>query len=382
MALQTFNFLNAQGAVPSHSSIGGALSSYLKGYEGRLTPSRLEEEQKQRELATALKQVEANYAEPTARADLQHKNLVNQYYGPEKEATIAHQRLVNQYYPELTQAQIQHYKDQAAGRTFAPSSLGKLIQERNDIAAKDPNDPMLAEYDRVIKSTGGKKFAPTGLGKLYTERQEVEAGFLPGSNGEVPLNAAQQQQLLDAYDLKIQKDTSDATNREQVIQGQNLIKSQDASDLGALVNYSGPTGYAKLLKDKAASLTGKPSKEYLDYVKAQAAAHLEVDEYRQFLGTSITPEARKALEDLINPSTFMLGKEEARQKIQKARDTIKKQVQTRIDALQSTRPYVGGKSNAVPNDFAAVIKNAGQMEAQGSQPKLFGNLQLEDDGSQ
>lgn len=86
MALQTFNYLNAKGEVPTHSSIGEGLSNYLKG---KHMPSRMAEEQRKLELANALSQVEANYADPMAQEKLKHAGLENQYYGREKEAHIA-----------------------------------------------------------------------------------------------------------------------------------------------------------------------------------------------------------------------------------------------------------------------------------------------------
>jgi hypothetical protein len=347
-----------------------------------MTPDKLEEEARKRRLENALKEVEVKYAEPNAQQslatgseELKAKRLANaiaEKYGmSEKEADIL-----------VKKAQAKHYEDQAAGRTFAPSALGKLVQERNDLAAKNPNDPLIAEYDRVIKAQGaGKSYAPSGLGKLANELREVEEGFLPGSNGSVPLTPDQQDNLRNQYLLKMQQTTTDSVNREQVIKGQNLLKSQEESNIDALTRYAGPTGAAKLAAAKAKALAGHPSEEYLEYVEAQAAAEIEVDEYRDFLKTSITPETRKALQDLINPHTFLLSPEEAKRKIQKARDTIKKQVQTRIDALQNPQTYITGsaqspKKPSVPNEFSAAIKNAENP------PKLFGSLQLEDDGSQ
>ena len=361
MPLQTQNFLGMPIQRNDTSGISDGLSNYLKGYEGGMAPERLQEEAKKRKLENALKEVEAKYAEPNAQQNLamgeqnlQSKKLANaiaeQFGVSEKEAEIA-----------LKQAQASHYKDQAAGRTFAPSALGKLIQERNDLAEQDPNSPLLAEYDRVIKATGGNKFAPSGLGKLYTELQQVEDGFLPGSNGTIPLNAAEQDDLRKKYKLQIQKNTTDQPTRTSSLQGTNLLKSINASDIDALTKYSGPMGAAQLKSDQAKDLAGKPTEKYLKYLEALQAVQLEAKELRQFFGDSITPEAANAIYEMVNATSLTRSPEAAKRMIQKSRDTIKKQVKTFQDALKSIEPYENSS-------------------AQGS-GNLFGSLQLEDDGS-
>lgn len=291
MPLQVSNF--SQMIQPhDYSGISDALKNYYQGYQLAATPEKMEQERIS-------------------------QDILNRMHG----------------------AQTQHYQDQAAGRTFAPSALGKLIQERNDIEARNPNDPMLAEYDRVIKSTGGSRFAPSGLGKLYTERQQVEEGYLPGSSGSIPLNSQEQQELLNRYDLQIQKHTTDSATRTTVLRGQNLLKSIDASNIDALTRYSGPKGALNLKMEQAKDLAGNPSKKYLQHLEAMQAVQLEAKELRQFFGDSITPEIQDAIYKMVNATSLTKSPEAAKRMIEKSRDTIRKQVKTFSGALKSIEAY-------------------------------------------
>ncbi|MCW1908624.1 MAG: hypothetical protein KIH63_004755 [Candidatus Saccharibacteria bacterium] len=339
MPIQFTDFTRIPQRQNDYSNIENFFSNILKGYKIAKEPARMDDEQRKMQLANRLSE------------------LQNQYYAPKAEADIAHQNLVNQYYPQLTEAQIQHYKDQAAGRTFAPSGLGKLVQERADLAAKDPNSPLIAEYDRVIKAQGGSRFAPSGLGKLYTERQQAEEGYLPGSNGEIPLTPEEQAQLLNRYDLQIQKQSTDSATRTTALRGQNLLKSIDSSNLDALTRYSGLKGGAKLASEKAKDLMGKPSEEYLQYLEALQAVQLEAKELRQFFGDSITPDAANAIYEMVNATSLTKSPEAAKRMIQKSRDTIKKQIDTFTQALKNPQAYNSGSQAAQlgPQDFSKII---------------------------
>lgn len=332
MALQTFNFGAMNTPVSDFSGLSNLFSNYYKGFEQAQTPRKLEAERLRETLMNSILGTQAKYAEPNAQANLQSQQLKNQYYGP------------------LTEAQIQHYKDQASGKTFAPSALGKLIQERNDLAAQNPDDPLLAEYDRVIKSQGsGRSYAPSALGKLSSELQQVEEGYLPGSNGQITLDPEQQQDLRNKYLLQMQKSTSDAQTRTAVLRGSNLLKSIDASNIDALTRYSGPAGASKLAIEKAKDLTGNPSKEYLEHLEALQAVELEAKELRQFFGDSITPTAADALYKMVNATSLTRSPEAAKRMIQKSRDTIKKQVKTFSSALDNPEAYNIGGDNIVSN---------------------------------
>ncbi len=324
---------------PDWSNLSNLFGNISKGYEQGQLPQKLAHERLSEQLRNSILGTEAKYAEPKAQQGLQlteqqiqEKQLANdlsrRFGVSEKQADIG-----------LKNAHAKHYEDTAAGRTFAPTGLGKLVQERNDIAAKNPNDPILAEYDRAIKTYGGKKFAPTGLGKLYTELQEIEEGFLPGSNGQVSLNAAEQDDLRNRYQLQIQKSSTDSGTRNTVLRGQNLLKSIDASNIDALTRYSGPMGAAKLKIEQAKDLSGHPSKEYLEHLESVQAAKLEAKEVRQFFGDSITPGVQDALYEMVNATSLTKSPEAAKRMIQKSRDTITKQVKTFENALNNPNAY-------------------------------------------
>jgi hypothetical protein len=314
---------------PKPSGIGEIFENYYKGYEQAQTPAKLARERIKEELMNSIYGTQAKYAEPLAQQGLQKAQLENQYYGRSKEADIAE-----------SIARAQHYRDQASGRTFAPSALGKLIQERNDLEAREPDSPLLAEYDRVIKAQGAsKQYAPSSLGKLANELQQVEEGFLPGSNGSIALSPEQQDELRNNYALQMQKAASDQTTRTTVLRGQNLLQSINASNIDDLTRYSGLKGSAKLKLEQAKDLNGKPSEEYLKYLEATQAAQLEAKELRQFFGDSITPEVQDAIYKMVNATSLTKSPEAAKRMIQKSRDTIKKQIKTFTSALESPEAY-------------------------------------------
>ncbi len=325
MPLQTQNPFGMGIREPDWSNVSNLFQNYAKGYEAGQTPQKM--------AAERLK-------ESLTNTGLQQQNEYNPRRWEEEMAlSRAHQGAYN--------AQAKHYGDQAVGRTFAPSAIGKLIQERDDLAAKNPNSPLLAEYDRAIKAQGGgRKFAPTGLGKLYTEMQEVNEGFLPGSNGEIPLNAVEQEELRNRYKLQIQKTSSDQATRTTVLRGQNLLQSIDASNIDDLTRYSGLKGSGKLKIEQAKDLAGNPSEEYLKYLEATQAAKLEAKELRQFFGDSITPDVQDALYKMTNATSLTKSPEAAQRMILKSRDIIKKQVETFNKALKSTDTY----SESSPRD--------------------------------
>ncbi len=328
MPLQTFNYAAIPPQVDDWSNLGNLFGNYYKGYEMGQTPQRLKQEQ--------------------LAKDLQNKLLGEQakYYGPKAEADI-----------DLARQHADYYKSRGANvgggnGGYAPSNLGKLVQERESLAEKDPNNPLIAEYDRVIKSqSGAKQFAPTGIGKLYNELQQVDEGYLPGSNGAIELDPEQQQELRNRYLMQIQKNTTDQPTRTTVLRGQNLLKSIDASNIDDLTRYSGLRGALSLKAEQTKDLTGNPSEEYLKYLEAQQAVKLEAKELRQFFGDSITPDAANALYDMVNATSLTKSPEAAKRMIEKSRATIKKQVDTFEKALHSSEAY-GGVN---PDQFAQTV---------------------------
>jgi len=355
MPLQILNALSGLQGTPDTSWMGEIFNNMNKTRKGAVEARFAEPLAKQdllsKELENAFNQTRNKYAEPKAQGELQELGLKNQYYGRSKEAEIAE-----------AFARAQHYKDVGSGKTFAPSALGKLIQERNDLAAKDPKNPLIAEYDRVIKAQGGSKFAPSGLGKLYTELQQVEEGYLPGSNGTIELSSLEQKELRDKYKLQIQKTSTDSATRTTALRGQNLLKSIDASNIDALTRYSGPKGAAKLKLEQGKDLTGKPSEEYLQHLEAIQAVKLEAKELRQFFGDSITPEVQDALYEMVNATSLTKSPEAAKRMIQKSRDTIKKQIKTFEDALKTTEAFSTQEPHQVLGDQLYNGLNQGQSQ--------------------
>lgn len=316
----------------SPTSVPDLVGSVLRGYQAGRIPFQMKKEAQEQEMGAA------NLKEKML------KNMFTERFGEqERTSKLA-----------LQEAQAKHYADQAAGRNFAPSGLGKLIQERDDLMEQDPNSPLLAEYDRAIKATGSKNYAPSALGKLMGELQQVEDGYLPGSNGTVKIPPDKQKQFINKYLLQAQKQTTDSGTRTTSLRGQNLLKSIDASKIDDLTRYSGLSGAIKLKAAQAEDLTGNASDEYLKHLEAKQAAQLEAKELRQFFGDSITPSAADAIYQMVNATSLTRSPEAAKRMIQKSRDTIKKQIDTFTNALNDPNAYTSG--NNAENMMSSALK--------------------------
>lgn len=192
-------------------------------------------------------------------------------------------------------------------------------------------------------SAGAKRYAPSYIGKLAQERQEVQEGFLPGSNGTITLSPEEQQEALGRYDLALQKHTTDPNTRQRSLMASNLNKAFDRTNLDDLTRFSGASGKAKLVKESALDAIGQSSEEYKLYKEALTASKLEAKEIRQALGESITPEIGRQLDILTNPTNFSTSPETAKRQIKKAREILKKQLQTFQASLRDTSEFGGPK---------------------------------------
>lgn len=305
MALQTFNFPSFGNVEPQ--DLGENLfQSILQGYQMGQLP---EQTKRARELENL---------------NLEDKRIKNKYSEESEKAKIA-----------LINAKMEHQKRLASEGGF--------------------------------RGLGGRSSNPyyglPELGKLIMQQHEIESGYVPGSGGRILLNPEQKQELLQRNQLAMQKIGTDSRTRERALFANNLVKTIDSTDVDSLVRYSGPKGAAKLAIEKTKELAGNPSEDYIEYNKALTASKIEAKELRQFLGDSITKTVQESIEFLTNPTSWDKDPKVAKSQVEKAQDTIRKQLETYQNALTGVEPYqkkdnkkgfikgkIGGLSVVIPID--------------------------------
>lgn len=188
MAVNFPNFLNAPSA---ESPWKNALESVLKGYQMQREPAKMEEEQKQRELANKLRGLELEHKPKQYALDDQGKSLANalhskalehyeEKYGQEKALREANIRKANQ--PQTLKG-----------------ALAAAFQLRNTL---DPNDPNYEKdksaINNYINNLGQKNGVMANMAPgegIKINLPEGKEGYITGlgklKSGWVPVNDAQ-----------------------------------------------------------------------------------------------------------------------------------------------------------------------------------------------
>lgn len=332
MALQTTSFpiipYSQQTYTPDYSNFANLIPNAIKAYN---QPIQLKQEREGRASENKLKQINAY--------------LKEKYGEPEAEANLG-----------LTHAQIQ---SQLAHARHS-DALAKAA------ALRAGGGGGSGSGSGSSGSTSGRKGNPYyGMppsAKLMLQMQEINDGYLPGSNGQVPLTPEQQADYRGQVEMQMIKLNSDKSTRDRVLLATNLTKSIENTDIDDLVKYSGAKGAAELALEQAKDAVGMSSEDYKKYQEAVTGVTLEAKELRQFLGASITPEMDKQLNFLTNPTSWSKSPETAKKQIQKSRDIIIKQMGTFQNALKSPEAYnYKYSSPAEMSDALNPFSNSGKM---------------------
>ena len=208
MSFSTFN--NQPGTPEQTSPWNNLLQNALKNY------SQMQE---------------ASFLKPNLQEALLKAQQYNKYYGPDKESQMNLRGAQASAIPSqiaLHQAQTARanqltsmpFGGQLAGpakEAFALELLKKQYGEDSPVyqQAKHSFDTNisakegLTNYRGSLSETANKR-ASSSLGKTAQELEEIDKGFMPGTNGQIPLTPEQQQSLSGQYNLKLQKDVTDA----------------------------------------------------------------------------------------------------------------------------------------------------------------------------
>ena len=175
------------------------------------------------------------------------------------------------------------------------------------------------------------------------------------------------------YDLALQKQTTDPSTRQRSLFASNLNKAFERTNLDDLTQFSGVKGRIKLAKESALDSVGESSEEYKKYKEALTASKLEAKEIRQALGESITPTIGAQLDILTNPTGIGTSPETAKRQIKKAREILKKQLQTFQGSLRDTSEFGGNQreiqqeetvDNSMPSVSASPQRDLSSMSTE------------------
>lgn len=216
-----------------------------------------------------------------------------------------------------------------------------VVQEAKKLQSLDQRNTESQIRNRdILSETAPKRFS-TGVTKTQLELEEAMQGFMPGSNGTIPLDQQQQQALVGRLQNKMIKDTTDTQARQRTLFASNIDKTLASFDPKDLVQYAGLGGKLSEKIQAGKALTGNENKEYQNYQKALTSAALLAGQIRQFYGESIQPAMREHLEQLVNPSTWANNPELALAQFNQLRDVLLSETETYKNALKGPGEYAG-----------------------------------------
>lgn len=205
------------------------------------------------------------------------------------------------------------------------------------------------------------------LGVTVPQGQPQQGQSMPQNGAPGIQLPASQQDLSNQYNLLRQKNDTDPDARKRNLFATNIEKTFQNIDPNALTQYSGLSGGAQLFGQKLASLFGKASPEYTNYVNSQVAADLAGTQIRQFYGDSVQPAQLERIHAFTNPTGWTTSPEIAKQKFMQTENILGKELGTYRDAMTSTAPYQSqsqmGQPAAVPGQQSSGGYNQQNLQA-------------------
>lgn len=336
------NFANI--APQGNPAVRDLVTSLMQGYQASQTPTLLG----QQEQTSALKNA--------------FQGMLNQEQ-PQKFQSALKTAAAQQ---ALAQAEAAKYNQQAkdpfGGQTI-PGDIGQVLALYKVKQVFGENSPQYqtalssfkaslnnkkanTKFKNVLSDTASKRYS-SPLGKLYQEQDEdIAAGFVPGTNRRIPLTPEQQQQMQNAYGLKIQKTVTDTQARQRNLYATNIEKTLGMINPDDLVQYGGLAGQSKLQAEKIASALGHPSDNFIRYQKALSDSKNLADQIRFFMSASVTPSVREDLQVITNPASWINSPKVALAKFNEVKKWLGNEMGTYRGAVQSTKVYQGGANSA------------------------------------
>jgi hypothetical protein len=230
------------------------------------------------------------------------------------------------------------------------------------------------EYAGAIKLN-----TPVGAGTTLQQSPQTISQQQPGiaqqvSTQEVPQQSAIQQPNIAPVDyaqqaqqtqLSLQKRTSDPLNRNKIIfgnQAENTLRNM-LDDAPSMYKYSGLDGQLKLKKDAALAAVGGKVPDFEAYNRYLQNAKIFKDQYTQYYGGSISPEAQQNVNSLANPTAFYSNPKIAQQNLKTLANTLNQEVNLRKQAMVSPTQFTQQSSEPnVPEVGAATTPKYSQED--------------------
>ncbi len=437
MPLQILDYSHVSPLTPQHSAITNALPNFLKGYEAKGIPAKLAEEQKKLELANAMSQMENQYYGPKTEAQI---NLLKAQADHQRRAAQevsklqGHARNVADLEKFLNDPSVSEESKKLAKALFQAD-----IDKSNSLVGTRNQNIQFKHWSSLNKDDQAKeagKYTSLGIGsrdaielfnagvtpellhaykQAHPEASMHEAvaavvGQVQGGHGygmpnqqapqQPPVQSVEAQPQVAPETLQPEQPQNNAPllpvdTRTVPVQpsmtGSNRTDFNNVKGALAEENYIHPI-ITDAMKPYAKKYAGYSPKQFWDTFKGDKDA---VDKMAKFYA------ARALQPEIAGIRSRMAGGSNAAQ----ALHDIQVQALNQIDVMDwrvspeayaKAQDYISqwmtGMTNARLNAMSGQIANpgfkevlvetAGQQEAKGkSNKKLFGKLQLEDDGS-
>ncbi len=274
-------------------------------------------------LQQALLQTQAKYADPMAQAQLQQAQAeASAPFGGKTLPGIAGDvqglEMLKQYYGDNS----------------------PQYQQASQLLANQQNSDMArVAYENALTSSLPQRYlSPTG--KLTVEQSNIAAGQSPAGIPFQNSPVYSTNDMVDTYNLALQKGTTDTDTRKRNLFATNIEKTIDQINPDALTQYGGLQGKLELYGNQGkAALNIPTSKEYQEYQKSLTAAQILAHQIGQFYGTSIQPEMVERLENLANPSSWTTNPQLSKEKFQELKQILNNEIGTYRSALKSRSAY-------------------------------------------
>jgi len=342
-------------AAESGTSAPDYVENLLKGFKAGMTPRLMADELLKNKLQNQINSAKAKYAEQNELSNIEHKKAGIGLTNAQIQRAQADIGLMP-YRQALLKAQTQRANQPmlsgVAKEAFALEDLKNRFGENSDVyqRAKQSFDlqqqssQQLNSYRQALQETMSKRTS-TNLGKTQQELSEIESGFMPGSNGRIPLTPEQQNSLRGQYELKLVKETSDVDTRKRAAFASNIDKTLDNIDVKDLTQYGGLLGGIDKKIQEGRALTGTESKSYDKFQEALTGAKLLAKQVRQFYGDSITPQIQEQLSMLTNPASWTNNPKIAANNFNKFKNILASETDTYRNLTKNAGEYRGKSSN-------------------------------------
>lgn len=332
MPFQPINFNSQpQGSPFFENLIGNLVNGFKAGY----LPSQMAQQQTSGDIQNSMDQLKLQQEPQQFQSSL----FANQFKGALEKAQAAkyNAQSQNPFYGIPAGDAGQIVAIEKAKQTYGENSQQVKSLQQAWTANLNKTNADIA-FKNSLAQNGPKRFSTT-LGKTAQELDDVNSGFMPGTNGKVPISPQQQQELQGQYKLKMQKETTDSQARQRALNANNIDITFGMINPKHLSQYGGIAGQAQLKSDQALSALGKSPENYKNYQNSLTAANTLAKQVRQFYGDSVTPEVQKGLSSLTNPASWIKNPEVAEGQFNTFKNIMKQELKTYRGALKSTSPY-------------------------------------------